>query len=190
MEILTSGWPFQQDQVRRDPQVSRDSVDRIVESLVRGKSTWEEAHTAAAQFYAQNNEQENAEKEYRLLINQIPLHVPAYISLAELYLGQSRIDDAVRVLNQSLDWNKTAFACRLLGSVALDRKDLHAGVAYLTDAVNLSQSRKDKTDNGYLLAVAQVRAGLNDEAKAQLQKVLQISPNNRAARDLLTILGK
>jgi tetratricopeptide (TPR) repeat protein len=185
IEFLTSGWPFvpEQKQVRySDPD---DTLGTIVDHLVQGRSTWEEAHVSAAQYYESRGELQNAEKQYLAIINQIPLNVSPYLVLGQLYLRMGRKDDSRAVLLASLKIERTTFANRSLGTLLVDGGKLDSAITFLEQAFALSQSKKEQAENGYLLAFAFYRSGKTQQAATQLQRVLSIDSEFKPAQQLL-----
>ncbi len=183
--ILTSGWPFTTKDISPPSPGTTDTLGRIVEQVVRGQITWEQGHVAAAEHYAKNGELEKVEREYRALVNQVPLNVSAYLLLGQLYSRGSKYDQASEVLERSLHVEQTAMAYRMLGSIDLDRGRTTIAVERFRRALDLSEAGKERTENGYLLAFAYSRNGNRDEAIVQLRSVLQSAPGYKPAKGLL-----
>ena len=180
--VLTSGWPFTaNDRTIPDSQPS-DTLGTLAQEMVNGQMTWEEGHVEAARFYARRNETSNVEREYKTLINQIPLNVSGYLLLAQLYLRQGRNQAAANTLIASTKVEQTLFANRALGMLALNPQE---GIPYFEKALELCSQNRDRAEVGYLLADAYVRMGKRDQAIAHLQQVLQWSPDFLKAQELL-----
>src|SRR5262245_7167628 len=73
--ILVSAWPFTHSSDPPPPFRPSETLEVIVEDLLEGRRTWEQAHAAAATFYEENGQGELAAKEYSSLITMIPLNV-------------------------------------------------------------------------------------------------------------------
>ncbi|MBI4535980.1 MAG: tetratricopeptide repeat protein [Ignavibacteriae bacterium] len=188
-DYLTSGWPFRPESKSIPPPRAGDTLGIIVDQLVDGRITWEEGHVAAAQHYEYRADFENAEKEYKALINQIPLNVSAYLLLGQLYVNQRKLELAYDILSQSLSVERTRYACQSLGSIALDAGLHNEAVDFLQQAVSLSKSANERAETGYLLGLAYYRFGMKDNAVGQLQQVLQLAPAHRLAQQLLQQLN-
>ncbi|MEK9138142.1 MAG: tetratricopeptide repeat protein, partial [Bacteroidota bacterium] len=181
-DLLTSGWPFRPDTKELRPVSSEDTLGSIVETIVNGQMTWEEGHVAAAQFYEKRGEWQKVEKEYKALINQIPLNVSAYLLLGRLYLRQGRNQEAAGILFASTKIEQTLFANRALGMLALEPKD---AIPFFEKAVALATETNDRAEVAFLLADAYHRGNQRDRAVAQLQQVLQWDSSFAPARRLL-----
>ncbi len=183
-QMLKSGWPFQ-SQSTPVPEIDdlKDTIGVIAEQLVRGLVTWEQAHVTAAEHYARRGDMANVEREYKALVNQIPQNVSAYLFLAELYLRQNKNMEAASILVNSLEAEKTVFAYRTLGMLALEPP---VAIGFLENAFRLSSGKQEKTETGYMLADAYVRGNRSDRAIQQLQTVLAIDPRFAPAQELLT----
>jgi tetratricopeptide (TPR) repeat protein len=150
--------------------------------MVEGTITWEEGHVAAATFLERRGQFEKAEREYKALINQVPLNISAYLFLGRLYLTHGRNEEAAAVLLASTTIEQTLFANRALGILAFEPKD---AIPFFQHALALSLATPEKTEAGYLLADAYNRDGKADRAIDQLQQVLRWAPDFVQARRLL-----
>ena len=184
-EILTSAWPFTSGAQTLLPIRNGGVLNGIVEVVVKGRMTWEEGHVAAAEYYTSRNDFESAEKQYLSLINQLPVNVSGYLIVSQLYIRQGKRQNACDILLKSLNVEKTLFAYRTLGSIALNDGRTVEATSYLQHALSLSSSPREQSEVGYALALAYVRAGEIDTAVEQLHKVLEINPRLQEAQDLL-----
>ena len=188
VEFLTSGWPFTPERREIPALQPDDTLGAVIDQVVLGDLTWEQGHVSAAQFFEGRNELEKAEKEYLAIINQIPLNVSPYLVLGQMYLQQGRNQDAEGVLLASLKIENTVFAYRALGVISSESGRTKDAITFFNHAFTLSQAAKDRTENGYLLALAMSRGGKTQEAALQLQRVLSIDPDFRPAQQLLNKL--
>ncbi|MGB2868670.1 MAG: hypothetical protein WBD36_09475 [Bacteroidota bacterium] len=185
IELLTAGWPFQLQSTPVEDPPSTDTLGRIVLGLTRAEMTWEEAHVKAAESYAGKRNTRKAELEYRAILNQIPLSISAYLRLAQLYLVDGNLDTAKVVLLRSLEVERTFYAARYLGAIALDRKLPSEAIPHLELAIRLATQLRDRSDAGYLLALAHLRGNHISESVRVLQDLLMADPRHKPARDLL-----
>jgi len=188
IEVLTSNWPFTDTPKKLKQHSSDDFLEQIVDQLLSGKTTWEQAHVSAAQYYESRNELEKSEKEYFAIMRQIPKNISAYLILSQLYLRKGKNDAAREVLMASLDVERTAYANKALGAIAVDAGRPQDALPYLNDAYMLSSTDKERYENAYLLALAYNRLNRSQEAIAQLQNVLRLQPNFSPARELMNRL--
>ncbi len=189
-EILTSGWPF----VLHSPSPSgprrASGIDGIVERLVAGEITWEQAHVEAARTYDARGDVAGAAQEYRAIIGQLPLNVSAYIALAQIFIRHDSLGAAGELLKRSLSIEKTGYACRVLGSMALNQASPADAIGYLRDAVSADSGTPDYPESAYLLSLAYARGGQQPLAISQLQSLVQRYPENAKASALLRALQR
>ncbi len=185
IEILTDNWPFTDTPKKPRRHASDEFLEQVVDQLLAGKATWEQAHVSAAQYYESRNELEKSEKEYFAIMRQIPKNISAYLILSQLYLRKGKNDAAREVLLASLDVERTAYANKALGAIAVDAGKPQDALTYLNDAYMLSSTDKERYENAYLLALAYHRLNRNQEAIAQLENVLRLQPTFAPARELL-----
>ncbi len=185
METLTSSWPFSRPSNEAHSQNPPDQIGRIVERMVKGASTWEEGHVAAARIYEAGGQWDRAEKEYRALINQLPLNSSAYLVLGQSYVRRNEAEKARIVLEQSLQVEKTRFAYQALGVLRLNAGQANEAIPFLEGAVNLSHTAAERAESGYVLALAYYRSGMKGQALEQITKVLRDDPKHSLARGLL-----
>ncbi len=181
-ELLKAGWPFRNESLPVPDVDRKDTIGVIAEQVVRGLISWEEGHVAVADHYARRGDFAKLEREYKTLINQIPLNISAYLLLAQVYLQQNKNLEAATILVSSLEVEKTVFAYRTLGRLALDAP---VAIGFLENAFLLSTSQRDKAETGYLLAEAYLRGNDRLKAVTQLQNVLTIDPQFAPAMQLL-----
>ncbi len=191
-EVLTSGWPFQRQQVPIvDPVAPNDTLGQIAEEVSRGRRDWKQAHEAAAEYYLQRRDLARAEREYRTILAQLPyFDVQDHLRLAKTLLDQNKIEEMRKALIASLELEPTILAYRALGDLALQSNRPAEAVPYYEKVGDFEQSRAEQVENGYLLGLAQYRAGMSEKAKAQMLRVLKIKPDFQAAIEILSRLQK
>jgi tetratricopeptide (TPR) repeat protein len=183
-EILLAAWPFRTDPLHVQPSPTSDVVGHIADQIIGGKVSWEYGHLLAAQYYEGQGDFERTEQEYRTLINQLPLNVSPYIRLAQVMLRERKFNDAHDLLRTSLDVEKTPYALKALGSLAVDSGNLNEAITHFELAVSVSQSLNDKRDTRYMLALALARARQDERAVAELDTLLKLDPQFAPARTL------
>ncbi len=190
-EILTSGWPFVSGKVPLDRSLpAADTLGQIAEEVTHGRWDWYRGHREAAGYYERRKEWDSLAREQRVLISQMPLDVDPYLSLAHVYLLQKRYQAMVRVLLRSQTVQPTILACRALGDFALQTgKPLEAITQYERMSA-FEQTSGERLENGYLLALAYLRADMRDRAAGQLRKLLELDPKYKPAADLLSRLTR
>jgi tetratricopeptide (TPR) repeat protein len=189
-EVLVSSWPFRQFDKPITPPASDDRIGVLVDEMLSGKISWEQAHVSASEHYEHRGEFGLAENEYETLITMIPQNVSPYLRLGRLFLKQLKYEEGYRVLKRSLDIEPSVYACRALGAIAVDTGHPAQAVPFLEKAVELSTDPEEKVESNFLLALALGRAGMIDRAKEQLEQVLALNPAHKQARDLLNRLGQ
>ena len=189
-EIVTSGWPFTSEKVPVVRSVAlTDTLGQIAENVTRGVWDWFRAHREAATYYEQRADWAGLASEQRAILSQMPLNVESYLSLAHLYLLQGRYGAVVRTLRRSQTVRPTILACRALGDYALQTGDPLEAIRQYEQISAFEQGTHERLENGYLLALAYLRANMRDRAAGQLRKLLELDPSYKPARDMLSRLG-
>jgi tetratricopeptide (TPR) repeat protein len=184
---LTSGWPFRSNVRELDPVRAEDTLGTIVGEMVSGRISWEQGHVAAVQFFQNRRMWEMSERELKVLINQIPLNVSAYLLLGKQYLNLGMNMEAAGVLLASTKVEQTFFANRALGILALEPQ---VAIPFLERALTFDQPAATKADVAALLADTFLRAGRTQDALTQASTAIQWDPTNAQARRLLAQLRK
>ncbi|MBI3006328.1 MAG: hypothetical protein HYY49_13100 [Ignavibacteriales bacterium] len=188
VEILTSSWPFASNAEPHKRFSRTDTIDSIIDEMVRATIGWEEAHVKAAELYAAKRELYKALAEYRAILSQLPLSVSAHLRSAQLYLMQKDFLKARHHLWKSMNLEKTFFASKQLGALAAQEGNMQEAAALFEEAKKLAENLQQRSEAGYLLAFSHVRMGHPREATAELEQVLAANPGYSPARDLLTRL--
>jgi tetratricopeptide (TPR) repeat protein len=181
--LLTGGWPFRDSMIVGVP-IGSDEISRIAEKMVHSVATWEEGHVAAAEWYEAHGEIRSAAREYRALINQIPLNVSPYLRLGKLYAQAGKPDSAESVLQRSLALQRTSFALRTLGAILVTRDRFEAATLLLNEALPLCATAQEAADTRYLLAFAWARARNREQALRELDRLFAIAPGHANGRHL------
>ncbi len=185
---LTSEWPFTRPTIIKDSLMLRGTIGSIVILLTDGKTTWERAHVAAAEFYAKNGNMTEAETEYRALINQLHYNTSAYLALGQLFGLEKKYESATKVLQSSLGIEISYEAYDMLGRIQLEDNHPSDAIPYFQKAFAFNATSDQHTSAGFLLALSKARSGRIEEAKTLLREVLSLNPTLRDAQSLLNSL--
>ena len=189
-EVLLSVWPFKEQFPIVDAPDRGDTLAMLAEKLTKAEIGWLEAHETAASYYLSRRDLQNAAREYRVIINQLPLlDVQPYLKLARICLEQQKFNQVEDVLQASLKITPTILAYRALGDIALNSGRGGEAAAYYEKTFTFTQSLAEQVENGYLLALAYARAGREEEARSQTLKVLSLKPDHMPAVKLLQQLS-
>lgn len=190
-EILISGWPFASQFPIVDAVNKNDTLGLITEKLTKGQIGWLDAHDEAAKFYLSRGQPDNAEGEYRAVLNQVPqLSVQAYLRLAKTLFDQHKTEEMGKVLRASMEIEPTILACRALGDIALNSRKAPEAIPFYEKMFTFPQSPPEQVENGVLLAQAYALAGRPDDARRELMKVLKLKPDHAGALRLLQSLPR
>ncbi len=142
-----------------------------------------DAHFLLGYIYLNSNDLDKALAEFQRTVELKPNDADGYSQICVVYLRMRSFDDA---------------AASCLKAIALDPgdpdKQYNLGLAQMArrnypEAVRAfdkaAQARPNSLDENYHLALALILNGDRERAQDQLHKVLRISPNFKAAQDLL-----
>jgi tetratricopeptide (TPR) repeat protein len=185
-EALVSDWPFQPQETRLNAIPLSDTLGQIADQLAHGTIHWKQAHDLAITYYASRKDFASLEREYRTLINQLPMvEVSPYHRLAYLLLQQQRIGEVRSLLQQSLQLEPTILAYRALGDIALNERRAAEAVPYYLKTFTFLQSPAEQAENGTLLATAYLESGDTVSAGQRISAVLKARPDYMPAVNLL-----
>jgi tetratricopeptide (TPR) repeat protein len=187
-QILLSSWPFVAQDTTVPPVSPQDTLGQIAEGVVDGKSGWGNAHYEAVTFYTERHDWPDLEREYRTLINLVPLEVTPYLKLGRLYIQQRQFKEARTLFQTSLTVEPTAIAYRNLGDIALRDSSVDEAIGLYLKTRAFRQSPEEEVQNGFVLAVAYLRENMLDPAESQLLHVLSIDPKHKPSLDLLKVI--
>ena len=184
-KILTSGWPFSENERTALPVPGGDTLNGIADDAAAGRLDWRQAHAKAIAFYQRRGDWNLVEQEERALVSEIPLDLELYMDLARVEFRLRRFDEMAAILRRSLKIYPTIQACRTLGDVLMQKGDAAGAVVFYEKADGFAQSQKEKLQNGYALGFAYARAAELQKAKARLEELLKEAPDFLPARQLL-----
>jgi tetratricopeptide (TPR) repeat protein len=185
-EVLTAGWPFKNQTATVEAIPNGDTLRTIAEQLARRIWSWPQAHEAAASYYFFKRDYGNAIREYRAIIDQLPfMNIQYYLRLAELLLEENRTKEFAQVLIASLEVKPTISAYRALGDISMNGGKPADAVAYYERTSDFPQSRRERVENGYALALAYLRAERAPDAASKLAEILNLMPDYQPASRLL-----
>jgi tetratricopeptide (TPR) repeat protein len=185
IESLTSSWPFTGASLAPSSPHGKAAIDRIVDGIAGGNSTWEQGHVAAARYYESTGHTGEAEREYGALMNQLPYNVSAYLIVGQLYLRTNQNGKAYGILRKSLEIEPTRYASLALGTIDINEQRPDSAIPMLEQAVGLSQSAAERAESGTTLAIAYSRNGMKDRAVEELKTILAGNPRYGPAAKLL-----
>ncbi len=188
-EVLTSGWPFV-DQFPIVNSLPTDTLSVLTEQLTRGMVDWESAHMTAAQYYERRGKLAYAEREYRAIIDQIPLDIRGYMALARLLLVRRDLQGMARVLQASLAIEPTIQAYRTLGDIAMNDKNPKRALVNYEQMARFPQTREERAQNDLVLARAYLADGQAARAKEVTLQILSQFPSFQPAVQLLVEISK
>ncbi len=183
VRILTAGWPFQPKGKPNPSQTvdPKNYFEKIALDYWKKDITWEKAHVLMAQYYMDQGELENAEMEYKALIQYMPINISPYLFLANLYLQQEKFAELRSILLPTLNLEPTAFAHKWIGILNLKDGEAERSISHLKNALELDS---DDLQTMYNLCGAYALSGKMDNAKKLTQKLIRLAPNYPGIQDL------
>ncbi len=157
-----------------------------VAALVRREAVSSKARTRRGLTHVARGQYAEAEREFRLAIQQRPDNARNHLNLAGVYMRQGRLAEAIRLCRQTL-------------TMAPDDPEVHNNLAVgLIDDGQLPQAREhletairlDPRHDGahYNLGLGHEREGNTDEAMAEYRRAIEINPVNASAHHRLATL--
>jgi tetratricopeptide (TPR) repeat protein len=189
-EVLMSSWPFKESATPVDAIPATDTLGLIGDQVARARIYWHQAHYEAIRYYELRKDVRNIEREYRTIISQLPfVDVQPYLRLARLLLDQGRIPEVRTMLVASLDVQPTILAYRALGDIALNSGAFPQAITYYEKTFIFPQTPPEQAENGYLLALANFRAGRREQSLRHVTAALKAKPDYQPAVELLRMIN-
>ena len=186
---LTSEWPFTMQTPVKDSVLLKGTLGTIVNVLVNGQTTWERAHVAAAEYFQKTGDSNDAEREYKALINQLRYNNSAYLALGQLYGFEKKDEQSKAILRKSLTVEASFEAYYMLGTLELGENHPERGIPFFERCYSMNSTPDQHTSAGFLLALSKARTGNTSEARTLLQEILALNPTLKDARSLLNSLN-
>ena len=119
-----------------------------------------------------------------------------YFKIGNLYFAQNNQNEAEAWYKKALKLNEeAAFIHAKLGMVHIVERNLNEAINYFQQALKLEDQKsqlaeKEKIYSHYYLAACLIETGQLAEAKTQLEKILEIDPENKEAKELLSVMAQ
>lgn len=139
----------------------------------------ERKRLAFAAEHQKHGRLDEAEREYRELLNRNPRHVDALRLLASLQFGKLRFDDAERLLRRAIEIAPDYTLARLDLGRALHEQYRYAEAIRQFDDVIAAEPQRPKAY--YLKAASLAPMGETKEALAMYRKALELRPSHVGA---------
>ena len=143
IQRLTQRWPFTaESSVSEEGLNHRDSspLQQLAWQFCNEAIAWETMHVRAAEYYSQLNQWDEAELEYRALLQAMPMHHVAHIHLGNALMHQQSFGVALNAFEQSLEIKPNAYAYKMMGRICMMREDAAAGKVYFEKAVKIARN--------------------------------------------------
>ncbi len=191
VQVLKGGWPFKSKSVPNRalanyrPTTKAESL--VVKTWVKENKTLERAHVELAEYYKKLNMYLKTFKEYRALMHLTPYNVSPYLKAADALIKLGRLEQALPILYQSLDLERTYFANKWIGQILLKKNETKTSLQYLEKAY---QIKKKDPQLLYNLSGAYALNAQYTKSEEYLSKLEKINPNFPDADHLRRQLNK
>ncbi len=189
IDYLMSGWPFQKNSPppKREYKIPNATpLQALALKFWMDEINWEQLHVEAAELYTQQQDWENAAREYKALIRATPINSAPYIFLGQCLMRLNRFDEALSSFNQALSIEPGAYVYKMVGSIYLQQGNAAKAVPYLEQAV-----QADPTDLQSLFSLSQAYASAQKfpQAKGAVEQLLQRQSDYPRAKALLQFIN-
>jgi lysophospholipase L1-like esterase len=188
VNTLTTRWPFAPATRRSDYRTAYrpvDTFDSLAFQVSRGAS-WEMGKVRLAAEYERLGQFELAAAEYRGLVRDAPLFEEPLRLLGRALLGAGREAEAEAALERAMRLQPSAYAANALATLALRRRDLPRGIAFLGQSLALEPNQPQVL---HQLSLAYRLAGDVRSARETALRLRQISPTFPGLAEWLQALG-
>lgn len=173
---LKGSWPFVQDGSPNVfmTQFKPSSVEEQIayEIIVNGKVTLEQGHIKLAEDYEKAGDFGKAFKERMALIYTVPTLQLFYEPLVEMLVRIREYDLLIKVLQDGLHFQDTAFLYKWIGQSYLALGDAQNGIIYLEEAIKRESKDLQSVYNITRAYYNVGRVGDGDKRLDELRKVI------------------
>ncbi len=185
IDYLMSGWPFQKNSPppKREYTIPNATpLQKLALKFWMDEINWEQLHVETAALYSQQQDWENAAREYKALIRATPINSAPYLFLGQSLMRLNRVDEALSAFNQALSVEPGAYAYKMIGSIYLQQGNAAKAIPYLEQAV-----QADPADLQALFSLSQAYASAEKFSQAQVavEQLLQRQSDYPRAKELL-----
>jgi tetratricopeptide (TPR) repeat protein len=175
--ILKNDWPYveKENKIPEDKLFHlKDFIDSIAYDLTLDRTTWEAAHSKAANWYAARNDLNSFAGIMNVLISQYPIVIEYYDYASNLLLVKKDYDRAYYFLNKRNGIEPTAYSTKWIGIINLYKNHLDPAEDFLKQSLSL-----DKNDSQVWYNLAGVYVNKNNYIKAleMVNKAISLQSN-------------
>jgi tetratricopeptide (TPR) repeat protein len=173
---LKNGWPFVSNLTENRTLLDfhpKSQIETLALNVIFEKMNLGEAHFILAQQYESQHAFKKAKKEYDLLSTLIFIEAYSYLNRAQAYLRAGRDEEALPLLEKSLEDEEIPIANRLAGEIYLRRGELQLSIEYLEKAL---MKINDHPDLLYDLSLAYYKNHQITEAERMYKRLRRLCP--------------
>ena len=176
LALLGDDWDAESISKKTDPISTEDA--QISPELVQLES--------AARTAAREGRFDEAESQFRELLQLVPDHAPSLASLALTQMKQQKFEEAQTNLEMSLELSpENSYALFLIGLLKISQERYEDAVTFLSRATVLDP---DDAEAQNYLGVALAEVGHRDSAETALRKAIRLRPQYTDAHINLAIV--
>lgn len=164
IKILKNDWPYlkKENKIPEDKLFHlKDFIDSTAYDLTLDRTSWEAAHSKAANWYAGRNDLNSFAGIMNVLISQYPIVTEYYDYAANVLLGKRDYDRAYYYLNKRNGIEPTAYTTKWIGIINLYKNHLESAEDFLKQSLSL-----DKNDSQVWYNLAGVYVNKHNYIKA------------------------
>ena len=189
IRFLKGGWPFQPksvaNRVIQDYIPTTPAESLAVYNFFNPDEGIEVLHLKLAEYYEKRGDLERALAEYKALYYTIPFETMFYERATNILLHQEKYDEALPILQKSLQIRPTVYALKWIGQIWLTQNKILEALPYLEKVYEI-----EKTDLQMLYNLCRAYILTNQPQKAQpvfstLQKLYPESKYLSSLRSLI-----
>ncbi len=195
IEKLKHSWPFPK---KKQPfsYEPKNIVQEVAWDYARGNLSWAAAHINLAKYYVENQNLEEAEKEYIALAKQSFYDPSPWLTVAKIQSMQKKYGAAVGSYLRALKLEETAELRVKTGIACFQMQDYPSAIVHFETALKLIKSTREQFSGpqqvklAFLLGEALLKTGRIAEARLQYEFLNSIAPESVEKERLQKDLSK
>ena len=195
---LKAGWPFKPENTINNFKFTYQPngiVDSLAFSTIKYNDvSFEKVHKDLAEYYNLNEDLKSASKEYLALAYAFPMNASYFYYAAEYANKAKDYDNAIRILNESLNPDSSIYVNYTIASIYFSEKNYDAALTSLSKLKKLRLNKKNYLLSEKLKYKIQKASQMDDEAEKTLAgiKILEpgFDPSRESKKSVVLIPGK
>lgn len=185
---LKSRWPFQPPGVVDQSLIQFEAetpIDKIALDLYNNDIIWLDATDQERKYFQEQGDFPQALRAIRAIIHHYPFLPRPYVAAGNVLIQLQRYEEALAYFSASNEYDETAEAHRMIGSILLQQEKRETAIDHLERSLELEPENQQAL---YNLSGAYALSQQFEKARTTVNRLLEIAPSHQGGQQLLASL--